>query len=42
MTVDELLRRISSPELTEWAAYFAIEAEDHEREMAKIRARSGR
>lgn len=30
MTVGELLHRISSRELTEWQAYFLLEAEDRQ------------
>ena len=30
MTVDELLDRISSEELTEWHAYFALKREEEE------------
>jgi hypothetical protein len=42
MTVDELLGRISSLELTEWMALAKIEAEDARlRELAKERRASG-
>jgi len=32
-TVEELLGRISSAELTEWAAFFKIRADEHEKAM---------
>jgi hypothetical protein len=36
MTVEELLARISSRELTEWQAYFLVDAEDRrKREMVE-------
>lgn len=36
MTVEELLSRISSRELTEWQAFFTLEAEERrEREMVE-------
>jgi hypothetical protein len=35
MTVGELLGRISSKELTEWHAYFALKHEDAEWEVQK-------
>jgi len=34
-TVSELLDRISSAEITEWAAYFALKAEEAERAAKK-------
>lgn len=35
MTREELLSKISSQELTDWMAYFIVEAEEIERERAK-------
>ncbi len=42
MTVGELLDRMSSSELVEWAAFFRLEAEDaaHSRKVAQSRATS--
>lgn len=39
MTRDEMLERISSKELTEWAALFSVESD--ERQAARDRAESG-
>jgi len=38
-TLNELLITISSKELTEWEAFFALEKEDHEKEMRKNKKR---
>lgn len=38
MTVKRLLRELDSPELSEWAQHFAIEAEEREEEEEKQRA----
>ncbi len=42
MTVAELLDRMSSAEMVEWAAFFRLEAEDaaHSRKVAQNRATS--
>ena len=42
MTVAELLDRMSSVEMAEWAAFFRLEAEDaaHSRKVAQSRATS--
>jgi len=37
MTVEELLKRISSRELTEWAAYFKIRHDEDEKAMRDAR-----
>ena len=37
MTVKEMLRRIGSQEITDWAAIFAIEDEDLEKERQKVK-----
>lgn len=41
MTVGELLARISSRELTEWQAYFILEAEEREHRNMVASAESG-
>ena len=41
MTVGELLDRISSRELTEWQAYFKVEAQDREERHMIASAESG-
>jgi hypothetical protein len=41
MTVGELLSKISSRELTEWTAYFQLEAEDRETQEMIRSAESG-
>jgi hypothetical protein len=37
MTVKEMLRRISSSEITDWAAIFSIEDEEMEKQNRKIK-----
>jgi hypothetical protein len=39
MTVKELLARIDSTEITEWAALYKIEADEHKRERDKAKSR---
>ncbi len=39
MTVGELLRKISSRELTEWAAYYKIKAIEAEMDAADVKNR---
>tara|TARA_R110002051_G_scaffold55764_1_gene103554 strand:+ start:381 stop:515 length:135 start_codon:yes stop_codon:yes gene_type:complete len=40
MTVAELLSKISSREITEWAAYYTLENEDQEAADRKAKMRS--
>lgn len=40
MTVAQMLTRISSAEITEWAAYYVLENEDHEAAERKARMRA--
>jgi hypothetical protein len=42
MTVAELLDRISSAEITEWAALYQIEADEHHRQVEKAKSKSRR
>lgn len=41
MPVGELLARISSRELTEWQAFFALESEEAERDRLAAKAEAG-
>jgi hypothetical protein len=41
VTVGELLARISSRELTEWQAFFILEAEDREQQEMAASSMSG-
>jgi len=42
MTVGEVQDRMSSYEITEWAAFYRVEADDQKREMDKMKNRRGR
>jgi hypothetical protein len=41
VTVEELLTRISSREISEWKAYFILETEDREQQAMVASAESG-
>lgn len=41
MTVRQLLRSISSSELSEWMAYYKLENEEKKRALAEAKAQSG-
>lgn len=40
MPVGEMLQRMSSSELTEWAAYFKLKNEEHDQAMREAEAKS--
>lgn len=40
MCVDEMLSRMSSRELTEWIAFFALESKDRESALAEAKVKS--